>query len=149
MIKSMKPFQKISFLTIIKQEVYLLRILLLLHSGKEVYLHTGKAKMNLLNQANPPLALVINPEYDELKELKDCNVIYTKNEGEKECSLPLVLYFFKTKKTIYQTNSYNGNILRIHYKDNVIIYLNLITMIHFIIVTTEYYLQESVIDSIG
>ena len=45
--------------TIFKWNLRFVIYTLLLHSGKEVYLHTGKAKMNLLNQANPPLAFIL------------------------------------------------------------------------------------------
>ena len=51
--------------TLMKQEIYLLRILRLLHSGQEFSLprnasiFTRKAKMNLMNQANPPLAVIL------------------------------------------------------------------------------------------
>ena len=76
---------------------------------------------------NPELSAVLNPKYNELAKLKDCNVIYTEREDgkkQKTSLLSLVLYLYKTEKTIYKTNGYNREILRIQYKDGVTIYLN-------------------------
>ncbi len=74
------------------------------------------------------LIVVINPELNELTQLSDCNVVFTKRQEEDKCEwvtlLPVVIYLFKTESVIYKTNSYNGNILRIHYKNNVDIQLN-------------------------
>ena len=67
---------------------------------------------------NPKLSAVLNPKYNELAKLKDCNVIYTEREDgkkQKTSLLSLVLYLYKTEKTIYKTNGYNGEILRIQY----------------------------------
>jgi hypothetical protein len=72
--------------------------------------------------------VVINPELNQLSELSDCNVVFTKRQEEDKCEwvtlFPVVIYLFKTESVIYKANSYNGNILRIHYKNNVDIQLN-------------------------
>ncbi|KAJ1341160.1 hypothetical protein BSLG_004226 [Batrachochytrium salamandrivorans] len=54
--------------TVMKQEVYLLRILLLLHSGKEFYLRIGKMKMNL-SQANRHLFHSFEDDADDEVEV--------------------------------------------------------------------------------
>jgi hypothetical protein len=72
--------------------------------------------------------VVINPELNQLTQVSDCNVVFTKRKQEDKCEwvtlLPIVIYLFKTESVIYKTNSYNGSILRIHYKNNVDIQLN-------------------------
>jgi hypothetical protein len=66
------------------------------------------------------LPVVINPDFGEIQQLQDCNVVYTNLDTLE----PLFIHLFKTEQTIYQCNSYNRNIMQIQYKNNVNIQIN-------------------------
>jgi hypothetical protein len=71
-------------------------------------------------QFNNELPVVVNPNFNEIQQLQDLNVVYTNLETLE----PLLIQFFKTEQTIYQCNSYNRNIMQIQYKNNVNIQIN-------------------------
>ena len=64
--------------------------------------------------------VLIDPSFKEIPLLKNVNVVFT-------CLvslLPLMKWLFKREQTVYESNSYNGQMLRIYYKDNVDIQIN-------------------------
>jgi hypothetical protein len=69
---------------------------------------------------NNELPVVINPDFGQIQQLQDCNVVYTNLETLE----PLLIHLFKTEQTIYQCSSYNRNIMQIQYKKNVNIQIN-------------------------
>ena len=52
--------------------------------------------------------------------MKNVNIIYS----ESKTLLPIVKQLFTSEKTIYETNGYGGDILRINYKNNVTFSVN-------------------------
>ena len=78
----------------------------------------GKGK-----QANPfegTVHTLLNIPYDTLNQLKNCNVVYTNKNDLSD----LVIYLVQKEQTIYKTRGIGGHIVRIEYKDNVIIEVN-------------------------
>ena len=64
--------------------------------------------------------VVINPEFDDIKDLKDTAVVMTYLTS----LLDLVLFFYETEGVIYATESHRSIVTKIKYKNGVVIYLN-------------------------
>ncbi|KAI8836004.1 hypothetical protein BJ741DRAFT_686289 [Chytriomyces cf. hyalinus JEL632] len=62
----------------------------------------------------------LNVEFDELEKLENTNVVYTKISDLTE----LAIYLMKNEQVVYKTRNVGGKIVRIDYKNNVIIEIN-------------------------
>ena len=63
---------------------------------------------------------ILDPEFKDIQSYSNCTIVYTLLTS----LLDLVVYLYKHEKVIYSTDSFNGNITKLNYKNNVTIEIN-------------------------
>ena len=63
---------------------------------------------------------ILDPGFKDIQTYSNCIIVYTTMTS----LLDLVIYFYKHEKVIYSTDSFNGNITKLNYKNNVTIEIN-------------------------
>ncbi|KAI9326614.1 hypothetical protein BDR26DRAFT_941086 [Obelidium mucronatum] len=79
-----------------------------------------KSKEKQVNTFDGTIDTILNAPYETLSQLENCNVVYTNKIDLSD----LVVYLAQTEQTVYKTRGNGGHIVRIEYKNNVIIEVN-------------------------